>query len=330
MSTQVGDQALDDQGHCARSAAFWHGALFYRGQDHFLAGCLPFISAAIDAGEPVLVVVGGAKIELIRTHLCAHAAKVEFADMDTVGRNPAQIIPAWSDFVRDHDGEGPLRGIGEPIGPDRDADELAECELHENLINVAFGKGPAWQLLCPYDVDLLRPHVVAQARRSHPFVVEAGVTRPSPDYEGVERLSKPAPLPEPTAAPVQLPFDTDSLARMRRSVFKLAVEEGFDADRATEAVIAVNEAATNSLTHGGGRGVLRAWVDDGTLIFEVRDSGQIHEALVGRQRPGHDGATGRGLWMVNHLCELVQIRSSPSGSAVRMHFRGMGPASSSD
>jgi two-component sensor histidine kinase len=28
---------------------------------------------------------------------------------------------------------------------------------------------------------------------------------------------------------------------------------------------------------------------------------------------------GRGLWMVNQLCDLVQLRSFPDGAAVRVH-----------
>jgi hypothetical protein len=29
---------------------------------------------------------------------------------------------------------------------------------------------------------------------------------------------------------------------------------------------------------------------------------------------------GRGLWIVNHLCDLVQLRSSPAGNVVRLHM----------
>jgi anti-sigma regulatory factor (Ser/Thr protein kinase) len=224
----------------------------------------------------------------------------------------------------------PVRGIGEPIGPDRSADELVECQLHEKLINVAFDAGPAWQLLCPYDLAVLPAEVVNEARRSHPFVVEDGLHLPCGAYSDLGWLDEPfqGPLPEPTAAPVDFGFETESLAGLRHSVFSLAVAKGFDTARATEVVIAVNEIATNSLRHGGGSGTLRAWVESDTLIFEVRDAGHIHEALVGRRRPGQDGASGRGLWMVNQLCELVQVRSSHEGSAVRLHFRDKLPVSS--
>jgi anti-sigma regulatory factor (Ser/Thr protein kinase) len=41
---------------------------------------------------------------------------------------------------------------------------------------------------------------------------------------------------------------------------------------------------------------------------------------VGRARPTFDQESGRGLWMVNQLCDLVQIRSSPADTVVRLHM----------
>jgi hypothetical protein len=31
-------------------------------------------------------------------------------------------------------------------------------------------------------------------------------------------------------------------------------------------------------------------------------------------------ASPRGLWMVNQMCDLVQLRSSPGGTLVRIHL----------
>ncbi|HSO96309.1 MAG TPA: hypothetical protein VLV81_09740 [Acidimicrobiia bacterium] len=35
--------------------------------------------------------------------------------------------------------------------------------------------------------------------------------------------------------------------------------------------------------------------------------------LVGRERPGTEQLSGRGLWVANQLCDLVQIRTLPTG-----------------
>jgi anti-sigma regulatory factor (Ser/Thr protein kinase) len=96
---------------------------------------------------------------------------------------------------------------------------------------------------------------------------------------------------------------------------------GLGEAHAENAVIAVNEVASNSLVHANGWGVLRTWQTPDGFICEVSDDGHIGEPLVGRIRPGFERSGGRGLWMVNQLCELVQVRSLSTGTTVRMHFR---------
>jgi Histidine kinase-like ATPase domain len=60
--------------------------------------------------------------------------------------------------------------------------------------------------------------------------------------------------------------------------------------------------------------------DKTQLICEVCDRGQVVDPLVGRHRPVDGQLGGRGLWVVNQLCDLVQVRSSPSGTTVRVHI----------
>jgi anti-sigma regulatory factor (Ser/Thr protein kinase) len=54
-------------------------------------------------------------------------------------------------------------------------------------------------------------------------------------------------------------------------------------------------------------------------VVEVEDEGLIEEPLVGRIRPDHTQLSGRGLWLANQLCDLVQIRSGMHGTTVRLH-----------
>jgi anti-sigma regulatory factor (Ser/Thr protein kinase) len=71
--------------------------------------------------------------------------------------------------------------------------------------------------------------------------------------------------------------------------------------------------------HGGGTGTLRLWRENGSLLAEVEDRGRIDRPLVGRLRPGIAQEGGRGLWLANQLCDLVQIRSGDAGTVVRLH-----------
>ncbi len=306
---------------------FCHEALLYAGLADLLAQTLPFINDGVAAGDPVLVVVNAEKIDALRTGLGGDARAVHFADMDEIGRNPARIIPIWREFVREHGRGGRrLRGIGEPISAQRSPDELIECQLHESLLNVAFANTAPWWLLCTYDTDALGPEVLAEARRSHPFLIEGHEQRSNASYRNVEAIASPfdGQLPEPRARPFELFFESiDGLPSVRRFVSEHAARNGLDALQTADVVLAVHEVATNSIRHGGGKGWLRVWWDGDALVCEVHDRGHFDDPLVGRVSPDGDTDGGRGLWIANQLCDLVQLRTSPSGNVVRIHKKAV-------
>jgi anti-sigma regulatory factor (Ser/Thr protein kinase) len=302
---------------------FVHEAFLYRGPDEFLRGMLQFIRDGIEAGEPVFVVLNAAKIARLRKALGEDADAVLFADMAEVGANPARIIAAWHEFVDEHGAGGrAIRGIGEPIWAGRSDSELAECHRHESLLNLAFADTPAFRLLCPYDVSALDPGVVEEAERTHPFMSDLESFRKSGSYRGLEAISAPFadPLEDAPPSAARLAFDADSLGAVRDLVTGRAEEAGFDRETTDALVLAVNEIATNSVRHGGGFGVIRAWDDDGFLLCQVEDGGRIDAPLAGRRQPVLDEPGGRGLWLANQLCDLVQVRTFENGNVVRIHM----------
>jgi anti-sigma regulatory factor (Ser/Thr protein kinase) len=214
----------------------------------------------------------------------------------------------------------PLRGIAEPVWAGRRPAEIAECQIHEALLNVAVPADvPLW-LLCPYDADALPAEVIDEAQRSHPGVVHADGRVGDLAYAGHEhgRRLLETPLPEPTTPTEVLHFGRGELTRVRTLVERRATAAGLGRDRVGDLVLAVNEVAANSLDHGGGAGFLRAWTEPGALVLEVLDAGRIVDPLVGRINPSPHQARGRGLWMVNTLCDLLQIRSTDRGTATRV------------
>lgn len=298
---------------------FRHEAFLYAGTAGFLEGTVPFVEAGLAAGEPVLVVVAPEKIEHLRDALGPHADRVAFADMGQVGRNPARIIPAWGDFLAAHGGGRPARGIGEPVFAGRTADEVVECQRHEALLNVAFAGGAPWRLLCPYDTTALRADVLDGTRHSHRFLTGGGRSEENLEYEG-DTWPGPAgdDLPPPPGAPPLLTFDSGPLEPVREFVTAHAAGALGPAEL-SDLLLALTEVASNSVLHGGGAGTVRVWTAATAVVCEVRDRGWIRQPLVGRTRPQPDQENGRGLWMVNQLCDLVQLRSSPAGTRIRLH-----------
>ncbi|GAC1327355.1 MAG: sensor histidine kinase [Mycobacteriales bacterium] len=302
--------------------SYRHEAFLYRGEDEFLAGTIPFVRDGVAAGEPVMVAVSAARIEAMRAELGDDAEGVSFVDMQVLGGNPARLIPAWQQFLDAGAATGrPARGIGEPVWAGRRPAELVESQLHEALLNMAVSPDvPLW-LRCPYDADGLAPEHIDEALHSHPVIAEGDAVRGSTRYDGLSHVERifGGPLEEPPEGTETLEFDGSDLPMIRRMVAGHATAMSLPAERTGELVLTMHEIAANSVRHGGGRGVLRIWREPSGLVCEVRDSGYIRDPLVGRTPPQPADESGRGLWLANQYCDLVQIRSTPLGTAVRVH-----------
>ena len=296
-----------------------HEALFYRGDEEFLAGTVPLVRDAVAADAAVLVAVPRPRSNALREALGRDGERVSFAEMEELGRNPGRIIGAWRDFIRAHGGDDakPL-GIGEPIWPERTEAELVECQRHETLLNLAFRPDTPWTLLCPYDAGKLSPEVLEGARRNHPHLVENGATSRSDAYS--RSIPGAEPLPEPSAETAELHFGTGQLHRVRDFLAQRAAQAGFEGMRLADLVLAVDELATNTPALRARRGHA-AHVARQRLAARGDRRRRSHRGpLAGRDLPSPDEIGGRGLYLVNQLCDLVQMRSSPEGSVIRVHM----------
>lgn len=303
---------------------FLHEAFFYADADEFLAGIVPFLRDGLEAGEAALVAVTRARTEALKAELKDAVEGVRFVEMEDLGRNPARIIPAWRRFVDEHGGsDRPIRGIGEPIWPRRSPAEIDECQRHETLLNYAFWDGPAWRLLCPYDSAGLDDEVLQAAHGSHAFVSGSASSQEDGAGQAVD-AGAVAPfageLPPRPAEATRFDFDQVALHEARALVAAEGGRAGLSADRLFDLVATVGELTANSVMHGGGHGWLSVWREDGDLVVEVEDHGRIEEPLTGRLQPTGFQAGGRGLWMVNHLCDLAQVRSGADGTTVRVRM----------
>lgn len=300
---------IDSEGAPCRVEAYSHEAYFYADSDEYLARAVPFVEAGIESGEAVLLALPEQKRNLLRQALDDRADQVHFMSMEEAGRNPARLISAWHDFLGE-DGrlEAGIRGLGEPIYAGRDTAEIDEAQRHERLVDVAFGSLGKLTFLCPYDAANLGDEVLSAAESAHGHEHD----------EGDGPLA--GPLPEPEAPAASVSFRVADLHEVRRLASERAAQAGIGEQRGADLVLALSEVATNSVLHGGGGGELAIWSEDSTLVCDVRDAGEIEDPLVGRERPSSSQIGGRGLWIANQLCDLVQIRSGKSGTQVRLRM----------
>ncbi len=314
--------------------ALIHPALFYADDQSYVAGTVPFLREAVEAGQPAMMAAPPSRLELVQAGLGPAAADVVFHDMTVAGRNPGRIIAGvlreFADRNADHDG---VRIIGEPIWAGRSPEEYAAAVQHEALINLALADR-AVTVLCPYDTSALDANVIDDAARTHPVLTERGVTTASAHYADPSGLAQrfSGPLDEPAGLGETLVFAAPSGPRaVRLAVAEHAASAGLDPDRVADLSLAAYEVAVNTVLHTSRPGLLAVWTRESTVgpgweaaerpavVCEFQDSGWIADPLVGR----HDGhpseRRGYGLRLAHQLCDLVRVHSDPAlGTTVRM------------
>ena len=292
-----------------------HDALIYGNDAEYLDGVAGFAQAGLEAGDAVLVAIPGERHALVRNAL---GTDVELVDMRREGKNPARILPFIQSFLDARPGR-PVRFVGEPIWAGRSSAEIVEGHRHEALINRALA-GRTAHIVCPYDASALDRAVLDEAERTHPTLQHSGCRHESKAYADPLDVYAAGrfPLPEPASA-VALGL-TGGLKAFRRELSSYARSAGLEQERTAALGLAAHEAAANTGIHGGGDGTARIWHDDSELVCEIADSGRIDDPLVGRRRPPSDEAGARGVWLINQLCDLVELRSGDSGTVVRLHM----------
>lgn len=311
MSTLLGAEAAE---------RFDHEALSYRGDEDFLAGVVPFVREGLARDEAVVVAEPRRRLDQLRDALGDDAAAVELLDMGEIGGNPARIIGVWAATLDRHTAAGRrMRGVGEPAWPGRRTAELQECQLHELLLDATFSGGPAWRLMCPYDEEHLPRSAWQGALRSHPVRSTSTGRRPSEPYTPAGwEAAFAAPLPASTEAVLRGSYAAGDVPATRHTVASWARTVGLPDDRVESLELAASELATNSIRHGGGSGTVAMWADAAAAVVEFHDAGRLADPLTGRLAPRPGGAAGYGLYLVNQLCDLVQVRSSTAGTTVRL------------
>ncbi|ONI72370.1 anti-sigma regulatory factor [Kribbella sp. ALI-6-A] len=294
--------------HDPAPAGFRHDAFVYTDEDDFVRQAGAYARDGLATGETVVAVLPEERNSLLRKALEGIADQVIFLDMTQLGRNPARIIPLWRTLLEQAP-DIPLRGLGEPAYPGRSSAELEEAALHELLLDVAFDEVPGrFHLRCPYSAALpLDPDDV--------HLAATGDARDS--AEAAFR----SPLPAVPARAERQEFGRGDLNVVRQRVNAAARAFGLPEERVEDLELALHEICTNTVRFGGGSGTLSWWPADGHLICDVADSGRIDNLLVGRVLPPAEGLGGRGVWLANQLCDLVQVRSGSAGTQVRLHTR---------
>ncbi len=314
---------MDVRANLARDGGFAHIALLYRGESEYRSGLAEFARAAVAASAPLQVAVPGSARRVALAALAGSPSEVSVSDMAEVGRNPARLIAFGQSFADEHR-DRHVYCAWEPAWPGRSRAEQHEVARHEALCNLAY-REEAMTVLCLYDLDNLSPELITQAELTHPTVISSGRHYASPIYLGAGLVppSCDEPLPAVPAIPGRSMSFTDNLGSVREFCARQARAAGLSPSRVQDLILAVSEIVANSLSYAGG-GVVRAWPASGEIICQIEDRGYIPDPLAGRRPRAPDALGGHGLRLVNHVCDLVERRTSPAGTITRLHMRSLG------
>jgi len=294
-----------------------HLAFLYRDASEYLEHVLAFIREGLARGEPVLAALPGDLGWRLRADLGAADRQLAVADVNELGRNPARITLALGTFAGEHAGQQ-VRIVTEPLWPARTDAETAEVMKHEALVQLS-AAAVNGQILCAYDASRLSPARIDGACQAHPEILERGRRRPSSGYGAGTSPPREAELPPPPASAEFIAYDSQ-LRPVRALARSYGERAGLSTDRCADLVLAVSEIAANTLAHTDGGGTVQIWTSGHVVVCQVHDGGRITDPMAGRKRPPPD-APGQGLWVVNHVCDLVEMRSGPAGTTTRLHIR---------
>ncbi|HEU0192229.1 MAG TPA: anti-sigma factor RsbA family regulatory protein [Mycobacterium sp.] len=297
-----------------------HVGLFYRSEQQYVDEVLPFIAEGRAAGEPTLVVVPDANLALLRDALGDVFTEVTAADATEAARNPGRLLGIETAFIASHAGRR-VRMVAEVLWPGRTADEYPACLQHEVLVNAAL-QGQQVTGLCPFDASRLDERMLGDVRMAHPWIRAHGSTQRCDEYAPDDALARcEGSLPSSAAAATHTVTALTELTAARAFAARYARRLGLSPDRVEDLKIIVTELATNSLMHARAVCRLAFWAHDGQLICQASDSGRLDDPLAGRRAPAEDVESGRGLFVVNALADLVRIHPAVGGTTIRAYLR---------
>jgi anti-sigma regulatory factor (Ser/Thr protein kinase) len=299
-----------------------HDAFVYSSQDEFLAGTLPFLEEGIERGEPILAAPTHANARLLQQRLGGRSQSVDWAE-NSESHRTVERLGIFLHYIHGHLDRGAtrVRLLGEPCWPEHGGPGVAEWKRYESFLNVALAAHPVW-LVCPYDGTRLAPDILEDARRTHPSIGYGETREGSTDYlEPIDfaRRIDDVRLPRPRADAAEGYFRT--AFEIRRFVAEHGRSAGIEAERLEDAELAVSEVAANVFRHAAEVARIRAWTEDGRFVCEIDDTGRgIHDPFAGYELPELTAPAGRGLPIARRLADVVEVRTTPTGTVVRLHF----------
>jgi len=301
-----------------RGERFTHEAFVFSDDDAVRARVVPFVEEGLSRGEPVIVVADNPVRDVLTAELGSRVDELSvFTSSHDFWLGGHETLAAYQQSMQPLLAAGsPWRLVGEPTWLTEPGGEV--WSRFEAVANQAFVDYPYYSL-CLHDRRRLPAEVLDAQMRVHPLVWDGDAPVRCPDYEPTDvflRDAEPVWNPDPDVRTVVV----DDLV-----TGPAAVGAWLDlhrmASRGADVRLAVHELVVNSLQAAGAAEVSQ-WDDDGSVVWQVRDSGQgVTDQTAGYVLPINDLESGRGLWTARSLADDSMLRCTDEGTTVQLMFR---------
>jgi anti-sigma regulatory factor (Ser/Thr protein kinase) len=119
--------------------------------------------------------------------------------------------------------------------------------------------------------------------------------------------------------------DLEALPRARHELEHWLRPRSGDAEVVSDVLMAATELCANGLRAAQTAAVLRARTQGDSVLVEVVDDGDGIEAEVPEEAPSPMAESGRGLFVVRQLVDVLWIRPSPDGGTCATFARRLTP-----
>ncbi|MFC7643270.1 ATP-binding protein [Streptosporangium lutulentum] len=125
-------------------------------------------------------------------------------------------------------------------------------------------------------------------------------------------------------AVAELAFFLPDLPDVRDFAAAQAVRGGMPEEDLADFLVAVNEVATNAVTHGhpSAKALLRMWTVGRALVVEIHDEGRWDPgAIPGETPPAPYATSGMGLWVARMVSSDITFETGTAGTSITMSFK---------
>ena len=309
------------------AGGFMHRALIVESDQTLRDLLVPAVRRALGETDEVFVALSAPAADALRAELGPRAGALHWGDPAAFDQRLGFAYEAFRRFLAGAHAAGRRVAVfAEPGITGLDDGRAAACLAYESAGNVAYAPYGC-PVTCLWDARRHPAAVIDDARRVHPHHLTGGGPVPSPGYLSpghyLGRLGRLAtPISRPAEADWTASLDTpDDLPALREEVRDWAREQGFASAAAADVTLAVNEIATNGLTHGRPPVAVLAWHDGDLLIAQVEDRGGIPLPPSGGYRAPDEGQDRtRGLWLARQLADVMRSHTADGQTTVRLYF----------